>query len=97
MKSYPVLALKSTFFSGKLLKSGFLEEGGVPPRGGGHVITQMRQSSDVSLYFPDLSPMPRFTKRSWLGHFFKVSLALGIQSLFGITLAQQTTDNAKIG
>ena len=51
MKSYPVLALKSTFFSGKLLKSGFLEEGGV------HVITQMRQSSDVSLYFPDLSPM----------------------------------------
>ena len=57
MKSYPVLALKSTFFSGKLLKSGFSEEGGVPPRGGVHVITQMRKPSDVSLYFPDLSPM----------------------------------------
>ena len=58
MKSYPVLALKSTFFSEKLLKSGFSEGGGgPPPRGGVHVITQMRQPSDVSLYFPDLSPM----------------------------------------
>ena len=57
MKSYPVLALKATFFSGKLLKSGFSEEGGAPPRGGVHVITQMKQPSDVSLYFPDLSPM----------------------------------------